>query len=1478
MRNLLFLTLFLFCYNLSAQPGTNDNSFNTGDPGYGNGDGPNGQVYVTTVQQDGKVLIGGTFTSYNGINTSKLARLNSDGSIDNTFAIGTGANNDVWTIVVQNDGKILVGGSFTTLGGTNINRIIRLNPDGSRDVSFNVGTGFNAYVLSIVVQSDNKIIVAGGFTSYNGSTVNYITRLNSDGTIDSGFSTGTGPNNQVQSASLQTDGKIIIGGFFTSVNGTSRYCIARLNANGSHDTGFNPGTGANNMVLSTTLQSDGKILIGGMFTSVNGTSRNRIARLNTSGGLDNTFTVGSGAANTVNNVCMQSDGKVLIGGDFTTYNGTSAIRLARLNSDGSLDNTFATGTGASAYVSALTIQSDGKILIGGMFTSYNSLPKYRLARIETNGALDLTFVTGTGANAMITSIALQTDGMIVAGGDFTSYNNTPLNRLVRINSDGSTDAAFIPGSGANGIINKIILQNDGKIIIGGDFTLYDGNIRNYIARVNTNGSNDNTFNIGTGAGGSVYALALQPDGKIIVGGNFTTFNGTSINRIIRLNGDGTTDNTFNVGTGANNAVTVLALQSDGKVLMGGNFTSYNGTSVNRIVRLNSNGSIDNTFTPGTGADAYLLAISVLGDGKILIGGSFINYNGNTVNRIARLNSNGTYDSSFNTGTGANNDVRAIVVQNDGKIVVTGSFTTFNNVSKNRIIRLNSDGTQDSSFLPGTGGNNIIRTSAIQSDQRIMIAGEFTSYASTGRNRIARVYNCSNSFHSITTTACGSYIAPDGQVHTTSGIKTAVIPNAAQCDSIITISLTIKQHSSSTLNITSCGSYTAPDGQVHTTSGTKTAVIPNAAGCDSTITIHLTIGQNTSSTINVNACNSYTAPDGQVHTTSGTKTAIITNAAGCDSTITIHLTIGQNTSSSFNVSACNSYTAPDGQIYTTSGTKTAIIPNQAGCDSTITIHLTIKQSTSSSFAATVCDTYTAPDGQVYTTSGTKTAIIPNAAGCDSVITIHLTVKQSTASTLSVSTCDSYTAPDGQTYTTSGTKTAVIPNHAGCDSVITIHLTLHYSSGYSFATTACGSYTAPDGQTYTSPGIITAVIPTQHGCDSTLTITLTIVQNSSHSITVTECDTYTAPDGTVYNSSGNYTATIPNSAGCDSVISIGLTILHSTSATITAIGCGSYTAPDGQVYTNSGTYTAVIANSAGCDSIITIHLSFPVPYPNEIICMTTVDTILWKNKVVWVKTPGQGTSHYNIYKEVAFNVYDLAGTVPFNDPPVFTDMNSNPELYDTKYKISVVDSCGSESAKSQYHKPMFLFLSATGSTMHLNWAEYYDESGMFMPERYYIYRGTQPDNMTYLDTVPNIYTSYNDSNITTVYYYMVGVRVQPSCNAGLSDTSYSNYAGNNMLVGIHPTQVPENIFLISPNPMSTAATLTIPNSKFEIRNSNFELRISDLTGKVVRVESPLSILRQAQDDKGVVIERGNLKPGVYLIEMKTDRVYRGKLVVE
>ncbi len=355
---------------------------------------------------------------------------------------------------------------------------------------------------------------------------------------------------------------------------------------GSLDLSFDPGTGANGLVLAAAIQTDGKILIGGGFTSYNGTSRNGIARLTADGSLDSSFDPGAGA-NPVHSISIQSDGKIIIGGTFHSYNGTPCHFIARLNEDGSLDPTFDTSQGVdwvgSIGVLATAIQSDGKILIGGFFFSFNGSPINGIARLNLDGSLDPSFDSGTGvgndgAEENVETVAIQSDGKIIIGGKFYFYDGTPRYCLARLNEDGSLDASFDPGESSYSVLSTV-LQNDGKILIG------DRSIKR-IRRLHQDGSLDTTFDPGSGASGpSIRAIAIQGDGKILAGGEFWSFNGTPRNNIARLNEDGSLDLGFDPGTGVNSSVYVSAIQSDGRVVIGGWFSSYNGTPRNRIARL-----------------------------------------------------------------------------------------------------------------------------------------------------------------------------------------------------------------------------------------------------------------------------------------------------------------------------------------------------------------------------------------------------------------------------------------------------------------------------------------------------------------------------------------------------------------------------------------------------------------------------------------------------------------------------------------------------------------------------------------------------------------------------------------------------------------------------------------------------------------------------------------------------------------------------
>ena len=721
MKKIYFLFFIVLSFVCSAQnPADVAQNFGV-SPGFSD------DVYSIALQPDGKMILGGSFFSYKGVLENKVVRLNSDGSKDSTFSSGTGFNGIVYSIILQPDGKIIVGGSFTFYNGVAENRIVRLNSNGSKDSTFSVGTGFNSEVRSIVLQNDGKIIVGGFFTSYNGITENSILRLNSNGDRDSSFYDGGGFNSGVYAIALQVDGKVIVGGG-TFNNGSGSSIFRRLNSNGTVDGDFNTGTSVNDQVQSIVLQPDGKIIIGGIFTLYNGINENRIIRLNVNGTKDTTFSTGTGFSGGVRSIVMQPDGKIIVGGGFTSYKAVVENRIIRLNSNGSKDTGFNSGTGFNNPVFSIALQTDGKIIVGGNFNLYNGLPENRIVLLNSNGVKDTTFNTGMGINGVVQTIAVQPDGKKIIGGSFISYNGVTENYIIRLNSNGTKDTTFNTGIGFNDRVLSVTLQPDGKMIVAGDFTSFNGVTENRVIRLNSNGIKDTTFNSGSGfIAGSVLSIDLQTDGKIIVGGDFYSYNGIVEYNIVRLNNDGTKDTSFITGTGFNFKVQSIVLQPDGKMIVGGDFNSYNGVTENRIVRLNSNGTKDASFSTGSGFNTTVHSIALQIDGKIIVSGFFTSYNGVAENYLVRLNGNGTKDATFSPGTSVNNQVLSIALQPNGKIILGGFFTSYNGITENYIIRLNSNGTKDTAFNTGVGFNSAVHLIALQADGKIVLGGSFTSY-------------------------------------------------------------------------------------------------------------------------------------------------------------------------------------------------------------------------------------------------------------------------------------------------------------------------------------------------------------------------------------------------------------------------------------------------------------------------------------------------------------------------------------------------------------------------------------------------------------------------------------------------------------------------------------------------------------------------------------------------------------------------------
>ncbi len=761
LRSLVFVcAVFLLSnfYSFSAfgqcNSAANDASFNSLDIEVGINYHNGGSEEIIPLS-NGKILIGGALRLYDNQEVKGIIRINEDGSLDNTFnSLSSSDFNDfsVFRMKVDNDGKIFIAGTGTSASFEN-KYIVRLNEDGLLDNSFNVvDFEVNSVITAFDIQSDGKIIV-GGRLRIGGRDKN-IVRLNSDGSLDNTFVDGKFVSNpSVNDIVVLDDDKFLIGGAFNGYNGvlnTGRSRLMRLDRNGNVDLSFNQYRAGitNGGVANIIVYETGKILVSGYVKKYNYIDIADIVRLNPDGSLDTSF---SSSLDVSTN--SYSSARSYLQGDKIIVNrgqgNTPTPNIIRLNSDGSIDPSFShfeNRRGSRAFA----VLPNGKILTG--YGTTNAI----IDRHNPNGDWDNTFKPSYGFDKNVEQSVLFNNRLYVYG-NFGRYNNQQAYQVAKINIDGSLDNSFKLNV-FDFQMRGIEVQQDEKVLLLGKFFFGYTSPTNII-RVNQNGSFDSNFNATAAfdpAGAftaSAYDAVVQSDGKIICVGDFTSSNGS--NSIVRLNTDGTIDGSFST-TGADDKIETVHLQDDGKIIITGNFRNYNGTPSPQIARILPNGSIDPTFNFDM---ASVLTIEGVEKVKIIDNTSILvalrKFN-NTI-ELRKVDLFGAIDPSFTTTFGGNvntniydSDIHDIIVQDNGEIVVVGEFEQVNNMYSKNIVGLSSDGSTNTVFNTGIGTDKAIRNvHQIQSENSLLITGDFTNYNTVVRNHIAKLRSNTNNLTNTT---------------------------------------------------------------------------------------------------------------------------------------------------------------------------------------------------------------------------------------------------------------------------------------------------------------------------------------------------------------------------------------------------------------------------------------------------------------------------------------------------------------------------------------------------------------------------------------------------------------------------------------------------------------------------------------------------------------------------------------------------------
>lgn len=641
----------------------------------------------------------------------------------------------------QGDGRLLIGGQVTQVGGVTRSRIARIHPDGSLDTDFApvvTGGGAVGMVWAIhqqpgTVLGQGRILIGGLFDTVAGQPRPHLARLNANGTLDASFNVAV--NNQVRAfhSTMAPDGlsgTIYIGGLFDNVQGQARSRVAAIQANGTLMTHFVPPI-IGGQVWALAPHLGGGLLAAGGFNSVGGQASAPIVRLLTaSGAADPGFNVSTSSANPYGNVinalAVLPDGRILIGGEFDTVNGQPRAMIARLLPDGTLDTSFVPPT-LNGGVTGIDLQPDGRVVIVGEFTGLSG--RDRIARLNADGSLDELFAELIAPNNLVHAVHVQQDGGVVLAGNFTHLTGPGLNRnrIARLDANGVVDRSWQITGATNQSIYDLAPLSDGRMMVGGAFTQFNGAARTRLARLTADGFVDS---FAPTISSSVVAMAVLPDDRVLIGGGFTTVNGATRRRLALLNPDGSLDSSFNLDI--NDAVWALAVQPDGKVLVGGTFTMVAGQQRQRLFRLNANGTLDTGFNPPMFDDA-IWVISVQPDGRILVGGDFQMLGGWPTKRLARLQASGQIDPSFQAE--ANGTVSALAQLANGTVLVGGNFTTIGDSNRSRLAALNgATGAVLSSFSGGANGQ--VQSILPRVDGKVYVAGSFTTIASGTRHRLA----------------------------------------------------------------------------------------------------------------------------------------------------------------------------------------------------------------------------------------------------------------------------------------------------------------------------------------------------------------------------------------------------------------------------------------------------------------------------------------------------------------------------------------------------------------------------------------------------------------------------------------------------------------------------------------------------------------------------------------------------------------------
>ena len=1078
----------------------------------------------------------------------------------------------------------------------------------------------NNYIWRICTDGSNNLYTAGRFTNSNGKQ--YVAKWDGSAWTELGGNNSLAANNEIYNVFSDAAGNVYASGIFTNSSGNEY--IAKWNGSSWSELGGNNSLAANSEIYTMCRDAAGNIYAAGWFTNANGNAY--VAKWNGTTWSELGGNNSLAANSSIWGICADAAGNIYATGNFTNASGKRYVAKWNGTTWSELGGTNALA--ANDVIRCISVDAANHIYVAGRFTNANG--KEYVAKYNGSTWAELGGTNALAANGDIYSVHCDGSGNIYCSGDFTNGNL----KWYVAKYNGSTWAELGGNNAlaANWKVETICHDGSGNIYAACAFTNSVG--KYYVAEFDNCQMSFSQIN-----------QSICPNSSYTFNNQALTAAGTYYDTLINYHG---ADSIVTLHLSIKPLYHGITYQT---ITPWGNYTWHNQSYGYPMVGSGNYIYVD-TFKSYLGCDSLIDSLNLTvanctqinAVGQLVIGSSsnictgysylpfmtdgYVNVNGSLNSWSGTVQGNTSLGGTSPLYPFGNNNYTPVYVDTSWiSVTITYSYSYYcqsllvqvqtNQITepvyktpilpalasttvcagKGVVLGAALSNSYTYSWTPtGTLINNLTKSPtaspAINTTYTVVATGSGGCNASA--TQVVNVLTNSSAIQSAA--VCAPYSFHHHQLMNSGTYYDSLI-NYVGCDSFVTLHLSIKPISNSSITTSICANqtYTLPKGKTVNTAGIYKDTLTNYLGCDSIISTHLSVIRTSQYSYAKTICGYQTYVfHSQALNSSGNYYDTLTNYIGCDSLITLNLTVLPD-SVQLNGVFCNNATYNfNGVVLNTAGIYRDTLQNQLGCDSIVVLHLYSHATSFKTITTSICSNQSYTVGiHTYSTAGNYQDTLTNYVGCDSVITLQLSVRHTSSSSQSASICSNqYYLFHNHLLNNNGVYQDTVLNYVGCDSIISLHLSVKPISSSSFSQTICANHPYTfNGHALNASGIYYDTLTNYLGCDSILTLHLNVKQVSHKTISSSICSNHTYLfNGHALNTAGTYYDTLTNYVGCDSFITLYLSIKPVSNKTINQTICANHPYTfNGHALSSSGTYRDTLVNHFGCDSFITLHLT-------------------------------------------------------------------------------------------------------------------------------------------------------------------------------------------------------------------------------------------------------------------------------------------------